>query len=556
MTSTQTMDPRHSAQDVIRCDLCETAIVQMYCDFCHVNLCKPCIGEHITDEYDKHKIVPFQQRKTTLIYPKCATHPTKTCELKCKECDIPVCPSCFTSNKHKGHHFLELSEVYNSKKIDIEKDTEELQNIISPTYEEIRNDLETQIANLDGEYEKLTTAVTKHGKQWHREIDNFVNVMKKEIDDLKGKHFDILRKHADEVKQIQSLIEQNLLNLKEIEESNEVYMTTEYSSRNKEFSKLPPKVQVSLPMFNPKPVDREQIYKLFGSLAPLSTTTEENGYELKKLEKSSRILLEEPELITTIDTGYENLRSVACLSEEEIWTSGKVNDMNCFNIQGSLMKTIRTKSGKSPNDIAVTGDGDLVYTDWKTRTVNKVKNGQIEEMIRLQGWVPQQLCVTSSGDFLVTMRSDDNTQSKVVRYSGSTEKQTLQFDKEGKPLYSGNDRIKYISENRNLDICVADNGAGAVVVVNQAGKLRFRYTGHSSTTKNEPFKPRGITTDSQNQILTADRGNHCIHILDQDGQFLRYIDKCDLKDPLGLCVDKSNYLFVAEYGGKIKKIKY
>nr|XP_022300618.1 uncharacterized protein LOC111108824 [Crassostrea virginica] len=109
------------------------------------------------------------------------------------------------------------------------------------------------------------------------------------------------------------------------------------------------------------------------------------------------------------------------------------------------------------------------------------------------------------------MRSDNYTQSKVVRYSGSTVKQTIQFDEEGQPMYSEENTmcIKSVSENRNLDICVADSKAGAIVVVNQAGKLRFRHTGHPSPTKKEPFKPRGITTDSQCYILTADHKNHC-----------------------------------------------
>ncbi|XP_056001574.1 uncharacterized protein LOC130048615 [Ostrea edulis] len=378
--------------------------------------------------------------------------------------------------------------------------------------------------------------------------------MKNEIEEMKIKHLEILKKHLDEIKQIQSLIEQSLITLNKMEESNEVSVTMEYRSQNKEFRKLPPKLRVSLPTFSPNTIDREQLYKSLGSLIPLSFTTDVNGYTVKKAETSPKELMGEPELVTTINTGYEDLRSVTCLREEEFWTSGKVSDMKCFNVQGTVINTIKTKSVEQPNDIAVTSDGDLVYA---SGTVNKVKSGQTEEVIRLQGWIPNNLCVTSSGDLLVTMHSDDETQSKVVRYSGSTEKQTIQYDDEGKPLYSGNNYTKYISENRNLDICVAYWGAGAVVVVNQAGKLRFRYTCHSSSTKYKAFKPWGITTDSQSQILTTNCGNHCIHILDQNGQFLCYIDNCDLKCPWGLCADKSDKLFVAEnYSGNVKKIKY
>nr|XP_022328829.1 LOW QUALITY PROTEIN: uncharacterized protein LOC111127847 [Crassostrea virginica] len=548
------MDASDSAQDVARCDLCKTTIAQSYCDFCHVNLCRPCIGEHISDDYKTHIIVPILQRKSTLIYPKCETHQNKTCECQCKDCNVFVCSHCMASSQHYGHKFLHLEELFTTSKKCIQNDREELNYKIIPTYKEIVHELEMQIASLDGEYKKVTSEMSKQREEIHREVDIFINQLEQEIGEIKVKHHSILQKHLDEIKQLQSLMQHSLNALNEMEESNKVIPTVHYSSKNEQFSKLPPKVNVLMPNFIRKQIKKEELGSLFGKLTPLSTILEERVFTAKKPNTSVRELLDKPEVLDTINTGYRGLLSVTCLNEEQIWTSGLTADINCFNIQSVLQKTTKTKSGNSPSDIAVDRDGALLYSDWKTRTVNKVKNDQTEEIIRLLGWRPNNLCVTSSGDLLVTMYTDDNTQSKVVRYSGSTVKQTIQFDDKGQPLYSGNSLDKYISENRNLDICVSDYRAGAVVVVNQAGKLRFRYTGHPSPTKNK--FPRGITTDSQSRILTA--GNyHRIHILDSDGQFLRYIDNCGLESPRGMCVDANDCLFVCEFfTGNVKKIRY
>nr|XP_022288252.1 uncharacterized protein LOC111100551 [Crassostrea virginica]XP_022288253.1 uncharacterized protein LOC111100551 [Crassostrea virginica] len=271
-----------------------------------------------------------------------------------------------------------------------------------------------------------------------------------------------------------------------------------------------------------------------------------------------RPLLETPEVVasmrTNYGTSYKELGDILCMTDDRIWTCGYNSDsMRLYNIQGDLLQTVHAKYNDEPADIALTPAGNLLYTDFRDRSINVVLGENIQPFITLQGWGPRGMCSTSAGGLLVIMDSDNLEETKVVRYDGSTEKQCFQFDNHGQPLYSSGGN-KYISENRNMDVCVADVVARAVVVVNQAGNFRFRYDG--SSLSNQGFYPAGIATDSEGCILTSDSNNHCVHILDQDG-FLRSRITICLYTPWGLSLDSRDNLFVGEWKtGIVKKIQY
>lgn len=546
------MDPSYTGQDITRCDLCETSVVQKYCDICRVNLCISCVGIHISDEYDRHKVVPFSRRNSTLIYPPCKIHTSKRCKFRCDDCDVLFCSLCSSLSAHERHKHSNIFEVYKSKKELIKNDAEKLENKVLPACKEMEKDIEAHISNIDKAFERVILAIENHGKYWHKKIDFILRDMKDNIGQLKKRQTEFLKKNLTKLQTLNSVLQKGILDLEDISKSKKISDAIAYSSNN-ELLKLPSKVKVTPPQFQPN-LDEELTIDEFGTLTPGVLSTEDQSYSMVKQDlpssKHDKILLEKPNIIATIVTGTAS--SVANDNDKNIWTSSYLNSIlqrHCM--QRSLCTRIPSQSGQIPRDITVNNMGELLYVSLDT--LYRIRNGETESVNTLFEWNLKNLCRTQTGDVLVSMYSDDETQSKVVRYNGSTEKQTIQFDDDGEPLYSSNDCTKHICENGNGDICVADWRACDVVVVNQSGRLQFKYNRQYEY----EFTPFGIATDSQWHILTSDDTNKRIHVLDPLGQFLKYISNYQLNNPKGLCIDNNDDLYVCEASlGVVKKIKY
>lgn len=554
------MDQRSTAQDVIRCDPCKKSIAEMHCDTCLVNLCKPCVGEHMSDESKDHKVVKFQSRKSNPIYPYCSVHPKERCEMHCQPCYKPICSACVASEEHKHHKVTQILQIWESKKQDIEKDKSELQSKIAPLYQKMLDRISERISEIEENAEETDKSITRHSEGWHEEVNKIVKVLKSQNQQRKEVTIKSLKAHSLEMNDALSKIKEVVDLNEDLLFSSILEKAFSYTSQTAAVRKGPVGVYAPVSKFHPVQIQQEKLVELFGSLSVVSPLS---SY---LCPDTGELLMKAPQCVDTIINYVDRILDIAPFHTDQIvalsvrniriFSTRKKGETKridlrerCIQASTSVFKSfIFISRQPKRSSISVSKDGDFVYCNSLSNSVNVVKNNIDENLINLHDWSPLGVCCTLSGDILVSMIHIRNP-PKVVRYNGTIEKQIIQFDERRKPLFSFDENL-YIIENQNRDICVSCEEN--VVVVSEIGKRRFRYPSEGM----HPFSPKGLATDSYCHIFIADNRGDRVHIIDQAGKFLRYID-CRIRNPWELCIDAESFLFVAnEYGESILKIKY
>jgi hypothetical protein len=450
-----------------------------------------------------------------------------------------------------------MPENFSDRKKKLEKETKEIESAIIPQYMKKNEETDSKISFIMAKFDELNKEKEEKRKSWHQEVDTIFNTVGSLMASIKKNLLAALNSHQSKLNSQIPGMTQTVQQNKEILKSNNVSAVTNYQSKLEKYRNMPADVDVKLPSLYTNTVQGRELslefsnYKACVSQTTLSSLTEEASH------LSSRKLLEQAKSITTIPTGVNPLYDVACVGVDEAWVSGADKTIRRVDIHGSVRDTITTKCEPYPNDITVTRQRELVYCDGHSRTVNIVRRGRSEAMIITpQGWGPGNLCCTKSGDILVSMVNSDHSQRKIVRYQGHTVTQEIDRDEDGEAIYKRGEYQLFVVENNNGDVCASDGNADTVVVVNKSGRVRFRYDGTPARRK-DSFDPAHIVTDSMSRIIVADNNNGCLHILDQNGQFLRCVDNCGLDDPHGLSVDSEGRLWVGlMHSGEVKVIQY
>ena len=272
--------------------------------------------------------------------------------------------------------------------------------------------------------------------------------------------------------------------------------------------------------------------------------------------------LARPKVLATIGTQCNSLYAVACI-EDEVWVSGQNKIKLRFDIHGSVKDCFVTTCQNGQDDISVSLQGLLVYTDHETGKINIVKQGKPQPLLTPpKDWTLNRLCCTKSGDILVHVNNAHPSMpskaiwNKVVRYRGQKIIQEIDKDSMGNAFFGAGYQSVHMAQNHNGDVCVSDCNARIVVAFENEERARFRYDG-TQTRKENAFYPRYIVTDASNQIIVSDFNNDCLHIITETGYLMTCVDNCGLHKPCGLSVDTKGRLWVGLYESrKIKVIEY
>ncbi|XP_061170445.1 uncharacterized protein LOC133179768 [Saccostrea echinata] len=254
---------------------------------------------------------------------------------------------------------------------------------------------------------------------------------------------------------------------------------------------------------------------------------------------------------------------ISCMPSDRFWVN---DDRLLLQVDSSGCEQKRKKATfcSEGGVHTVTEDGDLLFID-HTKVQKMTADGIITTLIKPD--IGELYCVHSSrinGDILLG-----------CHYG------LMRYDKWGK--LSADVRMNrtfqiyypmYITENKNGDIWVSELLEEAVMVFDKSGQYRLKYTGQQTWCdynskgfsnflyqyeRPSPFGPRGICTDILGQVLVSDILVPSVHLLDQDGKFLRLLltREHGLYNPTALCLDNKHNLYVGEkFSNKITVYKY
>ena len=466
-------------------------------------------------------------------------------KLYCTElsCLTPICTVCKTTLGHDGHRAIELSDQART-------DMHFIRTLLTKTQENI-NAVHMKIGNIKQE-DKITTNVRK---KMHKEINTRLEeVLEKIVKQIsryaESLHEEVEKMAKEHKTELDNELETTQFKVKAMVSAQNCAASLLNFGRPEEVVAMGRPVCRRLEDFQ-NPVNTDAPGWRHPRLHPPDDLEPENAAALfGKLTFEGEVI--RCVLMKTFHAKIDGDTQECALSDINITEDNDIivvdrdnKKVKVFDSEGALLFATDENQFKSPNRVTIlrsTGNG--LIKDAKSLKI-LAPNGDILGVFATNLKHPVATCQDNEGKIFVT-----DWVTGQVHWFNETGQEVGSFE-------SNMEAPAYITANRNNQLIISDWKKHEVRGFTTTGKFMYRYGGEGNGV-GQLNHPYGLCTDVYGHVLVADNWNHRVHMLAEDGRFIRFLLTKDdgLKWPQALAVDKTGRLLVAELQGNVKMYQY
>ena len=560
----------------VQCNICEAAVAKFHCNTCGDTLCATCKVHHLKSKGSKHhKIVPYAEK----LNPKhlagliCPKHQANAPKFWCDKCGVPICDTCIT-NEHKGHPFSDITDLLAQTRDEMLAEMKTLRDKNFGEWEAVLKQAKKTTADYLCDIDEVSKELVARAKSMHEQVEAILAESQQTLQKIKESGLEKLKSQEE-------YLDKKLRQLKVDVARYEDQLT--HGDPNaliqfKQSDQSTPSLETATPpVFQKGQNDIKAVQTMFGQLSALEVSqksggaikTSSEGHLSPQPTVNSDIttsivssssdtkpsLIQNPSVQSQFDVDTEE-PCIACVDHGLAWVQNE-EKLQLMDREGLVKETINSVSEAA--DMAMTSDGELLlaYCSWvEGKCIKSVSKKKKIATLFETDKEPCGLCCLQNNEIALTF-ADDN---KVIVYSRNGEiRRTLDCVQFRNPKGIAASKV-----NKNIYICdkqwLADGSVGKLLAIGADGQLHFEYSGQSD--HHNEFSPTDVCTDHKGHVLIVEFWNCCVHMLDQDGQFIQYIltSQQGLNNPINIDVDREGYLWVGEVirsdRGRIKVVRY
>ncbi|XP_035659383.1 tripartite motif-containing protein 2-like [Branchiostoma floridae] len=501
---------------------------------------------------------------------RCSFHPTEKLKLYCKPCQAPLCVDCVEEG-HDGHpNIISLTKATQEKKSTVQALINEGRDILE-TYCSFIRGLREKEKNLNEQKEQRDNSIIQAFNQMVQKLTERKDFLLSDSQQNYSENLEKIQTERDnvladvnELSAACQLAEQEL-QLGCVEFLSQQTALTEVVGKYRETA-APTPVQTQPAVFQPTDtpvpllghVTVQSLPSAPIPVAPASSNGAAGGIGQDKGQVKPQC-----QSVTFGEYGSESGQFKSPLGatvsdEGEIFVADQGNQrIQVFTLQGTFLRQFPTivsdEHQMEPGDVARDGEGNLWVVGWTESAdfaVQYNKQGRVLRKFDLQNteWYRGVAVDTRRNHILITQITGgkDNTHGEVLVFRPDGSLVRSVEGKWGSFLWRRQEMKKprYITVDGGGNILVSDNGNHCIHVCNEDGQFLFQFGGYGSG-EGQLKGPRGICTDRAGNIIVADYRNNRIEMFDKKGRFLKHI-ATDMMKPLAVAMGTQGQLLVTD----------